>query len=70
MAAQWKSVWIPAARSSVPGDAEPVIGRAFARPVGIAGRTLHRVRYTMIATPLEAYSIRRHIAGNMKRGGL
>jgi len=24
----------------------PVIGRAFARPVGIAGRTLHRVRDT------------------------
>jgi hypothetical protein len=41
--------WIPALRCIVPDDAEPVIGRAFARPVGIAGRTLHRVRDTVAA---------------------
>ena len=34
----------------------------------IAGRTLRRVRDTMIATPLEAHSIRRHIAGNISAG--
>jgi hypothetical protein len=33
-------------RSSAPDDAEPVIGLAFVRPVGIAGSTLHRVRDT------------------------
>jgi hypothetical protein len=42
---------------------------AFRMMLSIAGRTLRRVRDTMIATPLEAYSIRRHIAGNIKRGG-
>jgi hypothetical protein len=31
---------------AAPDFAEPVIGRAFARPVGSAGRTLHRVRDT------------------------
>jgi hypothetical protein len=35
-----------------PDDAEPGIGRAFARPVGIAGRTLRRVRDTRGLSPI------------------
>jgi hypothetical protein len=50
-------MWIPAAGSSVPDDA---LHRR---------EKLHRVRDTMITTLLEAHPIRRHIAGNMKRGG-
>jgi hypothetical protein len=40
------SIWVPACGVARPDDAEPVIGRAFARPVGIAARALHRVRDT------------------------
>ena len=39
-------MWVPALRRIAPDDAEPVIGRAFARPVGIAVEALHRVRDT------------------------
>jgi hypothetical protein len=40
--------WAPALRCSALDDAEPVIGRAFARPVGIARKALHRVRDTIV----------------------
>src|ERR1700691_4730523 len=43
---------------------------AFRTMLRLAGRTLRRVRDTMIATPLAAHSIRSHIAGNISAGGI